>query len=66
MPVLRYCVFTMDECWWCDELDKYIARPKRPNSCKAWIFNEMAADDMEKKFKPRPKRRYRQMKLDFM
>lgn len=54
-----YCVYTLEGTWWCDELNKYCERPKRPNCCKTWLFNEIAADDLEKKFSPRPKKEHR-------
>lgn len=62
-----YCVFTLDGDWWCEELDKYCESPKRPNTCKTWLFNEIAADNPNKVFKPRPKRTgLQQLKFAFM
>lgn len=40
-----YCVFTVDENYWCDEKNEYIAAPKRPNRCAAFLFNAIPADD---------------------
>ncbi len=61
-----FCVFTLDSDWWCEELNKYIDRPKRPNTCKTWLFNEIAADNPNKVFKPRKKSGVIQLKFDFM
>lgn len=59
-----YCVFTMDEDWWCDELDKFVKNPKRPNKCEKWLFNEIPADGpLDKKYKPRKKSPFKQEKL---
>ena len=62
-----YCVFTIDDEWWCDEKNEYISRPKRPNACPKWLFNAIAADNLNKTFSPRPRRTdCVQLKFDFM
>lgn len=58
-----YCVYTMEENWWCDELDKFVKNPKRPNKCDKFLFNEIAADNLDKVYKPRKKRPFVQNKL---
>ena len=57
------CVFTMDEDWWCDELDKFVKNPKRTNKCEKFLFNEISADDINKVYKPRRKSQFVQDKL---
>ena len=53
-----YCVFTIEDNYWCDEKNEYIDAPKRTNSCKDFLFNEIPADDTSgnKTYKPRKKR----------
>lgn len=52
-----YCVFTMDERWWCDEINRCISAPKRANRCAAFLYNEIPADGpLEKKYTPRRKK----------
>lgn len=64
-----YCVFTIEDNYWCDEKNEYIAAPKRPNRCKDFLFNEIPADDMSgkhykpRKNKPRKKRNAQQLLL---
>lgn len=58
-----YCVFTMEEDWWCDELDQFVKNPKRPNKCDKFLFNEIAADNLDKVYKPRKKSPFVQDKL---
>ena len=48
------------------ERNEYISSPKRPNSCAKWLFNEIAADNPDKRFKPRPKSGVIQLKFGFM
>lgn len=51
-----FCVFTLDEAWWCDEKDEYINAPKRPNRCDRFLFNAIPADKtLGDKYKPRRK-----------
>ena len=53
-----YCVVTPEETWWCDELSKYIGRPKRPNRCASFLWNDIPADGpLEKKYTPRRNRK---------
>ena len=57
-----YCVFTIEDNYWCEEKNEYIAAPKRPNRCKDFLFNEIPADDMSgKHYKPRKKRNATQL-----
>ena len=58
-----WCVFTIDDDWWCDELNKFIDKPKRPNRCEKWLFNEIAADNLGKIYKPRKKSKFKQLRL---
>ena len=58
-----YCVFTMHETWWCDELLQSLNNPKRPNKCKKFLFNEISADDFNKVYKPRRESPFVQDKL---
>lgn len=59
-----YCVFTIEDNYWCDEKNEYISAPKRPNRCKDFLFNEIPADDMSgKTYKPRKKRNATQLLL---
>lgn len=63
-----YCVFTMEETHWCDELNMNISRPHRPNSCKSFLFNPISCEDLGKVYKPRNKRhrvQMKQMKIQF-
>lgn len=47
-------------------MNKDIASPKRPNSCDMWLFNEIAADNPDKRYKPRRKSMYVQTRFRFM
>lgn len=59
-----YCVFTIEDNYWCDEKNEYIAAPKRPNRCAAFLFNAIPADDpFGKPYKPRKKRNEAQLRL---
>ena len=59
-----YCVFTIEDNYWCDEKNEYIASPKRPNRCDAFLFNAIPADDPGgKHYKPRKKRNTEQLLL---
>lgn len=60
-----FCVYTLHSTYWCEELDKDIANPKRPNKCKNFLFNEIPADDCtgNKVYKPRKVSPYKQDKL---
>ena len=59
-----YCVFTIEDNYWCDKKNEYISAPKRPNSCKDFLFNEIPADDPGgKHYKPRKKRNATQLLL---
>lgn len=60
-----YCVFTMDSCWWCDELNKYIGSPKKGNMCDTFLFNKIPADNMEKIYRPRKPKNTTQLRFDF-
>lgn len=54
----------MEEIWWCDELNKYIDRPKRANRCASFCWNDIPADGpLERRYRPRRKRDGAQMKL---
>lgn len=59
-----YCVFTIEDTYWCDELNKYIAAPKRPNKCDSFLFNAIPADNPGgKPYTPRKKRNETQLRL---
>ena len=59
-----YCVFTIEDNYWCDEKNEYIAAPKRPNRCKDFLFNAIPAyDPGGKHYKPRKKRNATQQRL---
>lgn len=58
-----WCVFTINDTYWCDELDKDLHAVRRPNRCKHFLFNEIAADNLEKAYKPRKRSLFVQCKL---
>ena len=59
-----YCVFTIEDNYWCDEKNEYIAAPKRPNRCAVFLFNAIPADDpFGKPYEPRKKRNETQLRL---
>ena len=59
-----YCVCTIEDNYWCDEKNEYIAAPKRPNRCKDFLFNAIPADGpLGKHSKPRKKRNTTQLWL---
>ena len=59
-----YCVFTLEETWWCDEKSEDIINPKRPNRCGKFLFNPIPADGpLDKEYKPRRKSTHTQPRL---
>ena len=59
-----YCVFTIDDDYWCDEKSEYITATKRPNRCAVFLFNAIPADNPGgKPYKPRKKRNATQLRL---
>lgn len=61
-----HCVDTLQEVFWCDELNKEVSNIGRPNKCKSHCYNKIAADwngDDTKVYKPRKKSPYKQMRL---
>ena len=59
-----YCVFTIEDNYWCDEKNEYIAAPKRPNKCDSFLFNAIPADNpFGKPYEPRKKKIYSQPRL---
>lgn len=59
-----YCVFTIEENYWCDKKNEYIAAPKRPNRCAVFLFNAIPADDpFGKPYEPRKKKKRNETQL---
>lgn len=59
-----YCVFTIDDNYWCEEKNEYIAAPKCPNRCAVFLFNAIPADNPGgKPYAPRKKRNETQLRL---
>lgn len=59
-----YCVFTIENTYWCDELNIYITAPKRPNKCDSFLFNAIPADNpFGKPYTPRKKCDETQLRL---
>lgn len=59
-----YCVFTIENTYWCDELNIYITAPKRSNKCDSFLFNAIPADNPGgKPYTPRKKRDGTQLRL---
>lgn len=59
-----YCVFTLEETWWCDEKSEDIVKPKRPNRCGKFLFNPIPADGpLDKEYKPRRRSTHTQPRL---
>ena len=52
-----HCIVQLDGWAWCEDMSKEMseASAKRTNTCKRFLFNEIDAFDLDKKYKPRAK-----------
>ena len=51
-----YCVFTIEDSYWCDEKNEHISAPKRPNSCKDFLSTRSQPTIREASITSRAKR----------